>query len=128
MRSGIDEIETFFVDPLAGLGEHENLAVAARVQVRAAAALRVDYDLLSVADDVQLEAELLGDARRIVVFRPGMVLLADRMGVPRDAETGEEIDPLGMLALILDDLGGEQRIESAADQRQCFGLLVHQIP
>ena len=56
----------------ARLIDHEDLAVEARVQMRAVAVLRIQHDvfvLLGDVDDVQLDAELLGRPQRVVALR-----------------------------------------------------------
>ena len=85
--------------------------------------LWIDHDVLVFiddVDDVQLDAELLGDPERVVAFRPAAIMLANRMGMSFDTEAGKEIDAFDLDTLLLDQLGSQQRIKAAGDQRNCF--------
>ena len=102
---------------------HEDLAVEAGVQVGAIAVFGIDYDVLVFLDDVddmQLDAELFGDPQRVAALGTFAVALANRMRVPLDAKAGVKIDAFDVDSLLLNQPGGEQRIESAGDQRDCL--------
>jgi hypothetical protein len=74
---------------------HEYLAIEAGVQIGAIAMLWVDHDVLVLindVDNVQLDAELLGDPQRVVAFNPVTVVFADGVSMPFDAKAGKEID------------------------------------
>ncbi len=123
--AGDDEIETLFANPFVSLAHHEDLAVQAGIQVRAIAVLRIDDHILVLLDDIddmQLDVQLLGHPKCIVALRLVLVLLADGMGVPLDAEAGEEVDALDVYALLLHHLGGQQGIESSGDQGNGFAF------
>ena len=119
--AGNDEIEPPVAKaPCAGLVDHEDLAIEARVQVLAVAVLRVDHDVLVFRghiDDVQLDTELLRHPQRVVPARLGAAFLADGVGVALHAEAGVEIQPLDMYALLLDDLCRQHGVKSAGDER-----------
>ena len=76
--AGNDEVETvlFHESPGARLIDHEDLAVEARIQMRAVSVLRIQDDvfvLLGDVDDVQLDAELLGRPQRVVALRLAVI-------------------------------------------------------
>ena len=121
--AGNDEIETVLPDPFVGLVHHEDLAVQAGIQVRSIAVFRVDHDVLVLVydvDDVQLDAELLGNPQRIIAFDPAAVTIAYGISVPFHAKASVKINSLDVDSLLLDQPGGEQRIKPAGDQRDCF--------
>jgi hypothetical protein len=102
--------------------------IQAGVEVLAVAVARVEQHVLVLVDDVddmQPDAELLGDPQRVVALRLGPLLPADGMGVPLDAEAGEEVDSLDVDSLLLHDARGEHRVEPAGDQGDRLALLAH---
>ena len=119
---GDDEVEAALLHPLPRPADHEGLAVETRVEVRAVAVLRVEDDplvLLDHVDEVELDPELLRDPERVV---PGVAAAlpvrapADRVGVPLDAEAGEEVDALDVDPLVEDGPRREHRVEPAGDE------------
>ena len=82
--------------PIAMLGVDDNILV-----------------LLDDIDDVELNAQLLGNPQRTVSLRLGLVLFTNRMGMAFDAEAGKKIDAFDMNALLLHDPRRQHGIETA---------------
>ncbi len=123
--AGDDEVAAVFLheSPRARLIDHEDLAVETRIQMRPVAVFRIQDDVfvrLGDVDDVEFDAELFGNPQRAVALRLALVLRADRVRVPLNAESREEVQAFDVNAFVDDDSRGEHRIETTGNQRDSF--------
>jgi len=126
--AGDDEIKVIGLHPLAGLADHETLAVQAGVQIGAVTVLRVDDDLLVFLDDldhVEFDTQLFRHPQGIVALGAFAVLAADGVGMTLDAETGVEIDPLDMHPLVEYQTGRQHGVQATGNQGDCFSRFAH---
>ncbi len=84
---------------------------------------RIENDflvLINHVDEVQLDAELLGDPKSVIALRPLAILAADGVGMTFDAETGEKVDALDVDTLLDHQPCGEHGVQPAGNQRHRF--------